>query len=281
MDKKVVIAFIPVLHRGYLDFLKGGGVHEVFILEASDVPELPRFSRELRALRYEELKGLLAVYGFTVLRFSEYHESIRVNAEEVLMPDEDISRAVYEKYLQGVPVSFARTFLRWDWKRSTEVTVSVIPEADRVIKKDDSGHGFVVSRMEALLQEGERSSDWWRQVGGMVVTPSQTLVAHNAHFPHEYAPYFDGDPRNNFGPGEYIEVSTALHAERGLIAEAARRGVALQGAELYVTTFPCGDCASQIAVAGICRVYFTGGYSNLNGVETLRTHGVELIYVEL
>lgn len=280
MDTKAVVAFIPVLHRGYLDFLKESGASEVYVLEASDVPELPRFERELRALRFEELAGMLAVYGFSVRPFKGSEKYLRTEVGELLMPDEDITRAVYAKNFQGRPVRFVQTFLRWDWNNSVGFS-SNTPEADRVIRKEDIGAALVCDTMKELFRESQKSSDWWRQVAGLVATGTNVLLAYNKHLPHEYAPYFDGDPRNNFGPGEYIEISTALHAERGIIAEAARKGIALEGADLYVTTFPCSDCANQIAVAGIKRVFFAGGYSNLNGVKTLRDSGVELIYVEL
>lgn len=279
MNTKVVVAFIPVLHRGYLDFLKESGASEVYILEAGDVPESPHFARELRALRYEELAGLLAVYGFTVRRFKGSEAHLRNSLFDLVMPDEDISRAAYAKNLQGRPVRFVQTFLRWDWNKSVGTT-HAIPEADRIIAKGDPVASVVCDTMKELFREAKRSSDWWRQVAAMATTGTKVLVAYNKHYPDEYAPYFDGDPRNNFGPGEYIEISTALHAERGIIAEAARSGIALDGAELYVTTFPCSDCAAQIAVAGIKKVYFAGGYSNLNGVKTLRDAKVELIYVD-
>lgn len=45
------------------------------------------------------------------------------------------------------------------------------------------------------------------------------------------------------------------HAERNTIYNAARNGVALQGASLYVNRFPCADCARAIAQSGIAAVH--------------------------
>ncbi len=275
-----VIAFIPVLHRGYLDFLVQSGAKKVYLIEASDVPDLPHFAREIRALRFDEISKALKAFGFEVFRFRGSIATIRKSSLDLCMPDEDITRAVHAKYLHDIPVTFSKTFLRWDWNRSVGISAH-IPEANRVIKKGALGCGKVLKRMQMLFQEREKSSDWWRQVAAMAVCKhGQTLVAYNQHFPNEYVPYIDGDPRNNFGPGEHIEVSTALHAERGIIAQAAKQGIALDGADIFVTTFPCSECANQLVVSGIKRVFFTGGYSNLNGAKTLRDHGVELIYVE-
>lgn len=276
----VVIAFVPVLHRGYLDFLAQSGAKKVYLLESSDIPELPRFSREIRALHFDEISKVLKAFGYEVRRFGESIATIKKSSFDLSMPDEDVTRAVYAKYFQGMQVSFSNTFLRWDWNRSVGFNTT-LPEADRVIKRGEPEADKVSLCMQKLFQEGEKSSDWWRQVAAMTINKQgQILVAYNKHFPNEYVPYIDGDPRNNFGPGEYIEVSTALHAERGIIAQAAKKGIPLNGADMFVTTFPCSDCANQIVVAGIRKVFFTGGYSNLNGVKTLRDHGVELIYVE-
>ena len=45
-----------------------------------------------------------------------------------------------------------------------------------------------------------------------------------------------------------------VHAEAALISDAARRGVAVEGATLYVTRAPCTQCYKLVAVSGIRRV---------------------------
>jgi deoxycytidylate deaminase len=64
------------------------------------------------------------------------------------------------------------------------------------------------------------------------------------------------------------------------VARAARTGTALEGADLYVTTFPCPACARLIAESGFRRCYFSGGYSVLDGDGILRAAGVELFWVD-
>lgn len=278
--KVVVVAFIPVLHRGYMDFLIQSGATDVCLLEASDAPELPYLAREIRALRFDETARLLRVFGFRVYRFADAMEGLNEPEIDLLMPDEDISRVICEKHFAGRQVTFSETFLRWDWKKSVDFTPA-IPEADRVIRKGSIETEKISRYMQTLFQEQSKSSDWWRQVAAMVICKEgQVLVAYNKHLPNEYVPYIDGDPRNNFSAGEYIEVSSALHAEIAIIAEAAKRGIALDGADLFVTTFPCCGCAAAVSVSGIRRVFFTGGYSNLNGVKDLRDQEIELIYIE-
>jgi dCMP deaminase len=124
------------------------------------------------------------------------------------------------------------------------------------------------------------SSDWWRQVGAIAVRDGQIVgQAWNRHHPTEYAPYIDGDPRDSFSRGVRADLSTAMHAEAAVIAGAARTGTSLDGADLFVTTFPCPACARLIAEAGLRRCYFAGPYSVLDGEDVLRAAGVELLFV--
>lgn len=48
----------------------------------------------------------------------------------------------------------------------------------------------------------------------------------------------------------------AIHSEIDAICKAARQGVSLEGATLYVTRYPCESCARAIIAAGIKTVVF-------------------------
>lgn len=275
--EKVIIAYIPVIHRGYLNYFASTGAKKIYALQVGDLPGSPQLAREIRALSCDELSKALSGLGYEVLPFSEWLGEEHKSDIEIYVPKDDVTK---DLVLEG-NVIYGSAFLRWDWTKSTAVGF-VQPEADRIIKSGDQSYTADSSRMQEILAASCLSSDWWRQVGAMVVAAGgKKLIAYNKHFPNEYAPYMDGDPRDNFSPGEFIEVSTALHGERALIARAAAIGLALVGGEMYVTTFPCNDCANWIVEAGIKRVFFLGGYSNLNGQKTLRNKGVELVYVEL
>jgi cytidine deaminase len=56
------------------------------------------------------------------------------------------------------------------------------------------------------------------------------------------------------------EFGRPLHAEMSAILDAGQRGVALNGAWLYCTTFPCHNCAKHLVGAGFHRVYFIEPY---------------------
>jgi deoxycytidylate deaminase len=63
------------------------------------------------------------------------------------------------------------------------------------------------------------------------------------------------------GLKDLTEFGRALHAEMSALLDAARRGVAVQDATLYCTTFPCHNCARHIVGAGVARVVFIEPYT--------------------
>lgn len=63
------------------------------------------------------------------------------------------------------------------------------------------------------------------------------------------------------GLRDLTEFGRAVHAEMSAILDAARRGVPVQGATLYTTTFPCHNCARHIIGVGIARVVFIEPYT--------------------
>ncbi|MES1200352.1 MAG: deaminase [Pseudomonadota bacterium] len=56
------------------------------------------------------------------------------------------------------------------------------------------------------------------------------------------------------------EFSRPVHAEMAAIIDAARRGVSIDGRSMYVTTFPCHNCAKHIVAAGLRKVVFLEPY---------------------
>ena len=47
-----------------------------------------------------------------------------------------------------------------------------------------------------------------------------------------------------------------VHAEANAIVQAAANGVAIDGAEIYITASPCWNCFKLVANAGIRAIYF-------------------------
>lgn len=77
--------------------------------------------------------------------------------------------------------------------------------------------------------------------------------------------------------------SLALHAEENAIIYAAKNGVTLDNATVYVTLSPCLPCARMIFTTNIKRVVYLNSYAEYKGfaedegIEFLRKFGVEVV----
>ncbi len=72
-----------------------------------------------------------------------------------------------------------------------------------------------------------------------------------------------------------------VHAEANAILQAARHGVSIDGADIYVTASPCWDCFKLIANAGIGRVLYGEFYRDERIAEFAREAGIELVHLGL
>ncbi|MDO8510168.1 MAG: deaminase [bacterium] len=276
--KKVLIAYVPVLHQGYRElFEKHQDSDALFIFGKKLIAEFDYLAKEIRALDPESMKKAIESLGIisSVRVLDEAAlEEIRELKPKVVLSDEDVTRTIAEKYFKDMDTTYDSIFLRWN-KHNTAEEKPV--HGDFRISRDTFDREIIAQ----TLAEAEKSSDWWRRVGAAIVKDGKLLlVDHNRHVPSEHQPYLDGDPRNSFHKGDNIELSTAVHAEAGLIAEAARKGIALEDTDMYVNTFPCPPCAKLIAYSGIKKLYCGGGYAVLDGERVLRVQGVEVVFVE-
>jgi dCMP deaminase len=260
--------YLPVIHSGYEKFLdRHAGAGPPLVLGLSFADEFPVLRKEIRALVPDRAA---AYVGGVVVERTDLPGAV---TGDLVVPDEELMRAVVARY--GLAARFERTFLRWDrsWSQAARPA-----DYDGAVSAAEVDRRFAA----AAAAESDKSSDWWRQVGAVAVRDGTVLgVAHNEHQPTEYSPYLDGDPRNDFSRGVRADLSTAIHAEAAIVGRAARDGVSLAGADLYVSTFPCPACARLVAAAGFARCYFAGPYAVLDGDTILRAAGVELIWVDL
>ncbi len=77
-------------------------------------------------------------------------------------------------------------------------------------------------------------------------------------------------------PGERHELCRAIHAEQNAIIQAATFGVAMFGATIYTTHFPCVLCAKMIINAGIKRIVHRHGYPDDLSKKLLGEAGMKM-----
>ncbi len=270
-----LIAYVASPHDGYLQLFRKYADGKLRIMGESLIGEFPSLARHLPGNAPADAARMIMALGiFRSVSIVERDELGWFAGRHVVMPDEDVAHAVAERYLAHSAVTFDGSWkLRWDWKSSHH---HKIPEDEMRISEAELDRAF----MSAAFAAAERSPDWWRQVGGVLARDGEMLLAaHNTHCPSDQAAYVCGDPRSSFDAGERIDATLALHAEIGLITEAARRGISTYGCDMYVTTFPCPPCANAIANSGIKRLFYRDGYSLIAGADSLRARDVELVRV--
>jgi dCMP deaminase len=104
-------------------------------------------------------------------------------------------------------------------------------------------------RLFALAKQvADWSSDPDTKVGSVIVGPLNDVRALG----------YNGLPRNIEDTSGFFERPLKYlwieHAERNAIYTAARVGVALPGCRMYVSWFPCADCARAIVQVGLVEV---------------------------
>lgn len=72
-----------------------------------------------------------------------------------------------------------------------------------------------------------------------------------------------------------------IHAESNAILQAARNGVMIEGAAIYVTASPCWNCFKQLANAGIGRICYGEFYRDERSLQVATSVGIELVHVPL
>lgn len=119
------------------------------------------------------------------------------------------------------------------------------------------------ARAFARLSHAER-----KKVGAIAVTPQDVIV---------YS--WNGRPSGDDNCCEVDGVThpEVLHAERNLLFKAAREGISMNGAKVYVTLSPCLPCALGMYQAGISEVVYDEEYRLTDGIEFLKR---KLIKVE-
>lgn len=70
-----------------------------------------------------------------------------------------------------------------------------------------------------------------------------------------------------------------IHAEQNAIIHAARNGVPINAAHLYVTASPCWSCFKSIANAGITRIVYGEFYRDERIFAVAAQLGIELLHL--
>lgn len=125
------------------------------------------------------------------------------------------------------------------------------------------GHAFG----QAKLSRSKRS-----KVGAVLVTSYGIII-----------PGYNGTPAGTSNEmedvledGTLVTKPNVLHAELNCILKAAKQGVSINGATVYVTLSPCVQCSAMMIQAGIRRLVYSQEYRITDGIQLLTSSGVIL-----
>ncbi|MCX6716233.1 MAG: deaminase [Candidatus Taylorbacteria bacterium] len=273
-SKTAVVAFVPVIHKGYVDFFNAHP-GDIWIFGTSLIKQYVHLTRDLRTIDPNQaLFALKAIFPDRKISVLEQFELNNWKYDMTIMPEDEVCEDLAAKNLSGKKFKFVKTFLRWN-------RVITFKENEIDPKRHITRANFDREVMAEAFRETEKSADWWRQVAAVAVKDGKVLIkAHNHHMPTDFHLAVNGDPRSNFDAGQHGDIYTSIHAEAEVIASAAEKGLSLKGASLYSTTFPCPNCARLIAQAGIKKVFYSKGYSVLDAERILEHFGVEIVMVQ-
>lgn len=277
------LVYMPVYHQGWKTFFaKYPEVKEIILLAGEQLRELAPTHKDLHGLPATEMAPILAslnrfekVTMMTAERLQELSQEKEITV--ITADDEAVKEWLKTNLPSKTKVINDTVFVRWTKENSlAEKKVKVdgtITEAEIKAK--------IEPLMKEALTEGEKSSDWWRRVGCILILANgKTIMTHNTHLPEPETPYIKGDVRAQFHKGDHFELTTAIHAEAKAISEAASKGWSTKNATMIVTDFPCPVCAKLLANAGVKTLYFQKGYAMLDGEEVLQAFKVKVIKIQ-
>ena len=128
-----------------------------------------------------------------------------------------------------------------------------------------------------------RSTCTRRQVGAVLVKDKRILSTGYNGSPSACQHCTEiGCLREELGipSGERHELCRAIHAEQNAIAQAARHGISVLGATMYVTHQPCSICAKVLINAGIVRIIYAGAYPDELSRQLLAEANIELVVLD-
>ena len=70
-----------------------------------------------------------------------------------------------------------------------------------------------------------------------------------------------------------------IHAETNAILQAAKNGVMIDGAEVFITASPCWPCFKMLANAGIKKIYYGEFYRDQRIFDVAKQLSIELINI--
>lgn len=138
--------------------------------------------------------------------------------------------------------------------------------------------------MRIAVQVATRATCNRKHVGAVIVR-DKTILSTGYNGSPRGLPHCDDADHELKEMGGRKSCVRTVHAEANAIAQAARTGTAIEGAELYTTASPCYDCLKLIINAGIkkviCLEFYDSRYGMSSDMEKLASSaGVQMVFLQ-
>lgn len=133
--------------------------------------------------------------------------------------------------------------------------------------------------MKLANEVATRTTCMRRAVGAVIVKERRILATGYNGVPTGLAHCAEtGCLREQLGvpSGQKHELCRGLHAEQNAIIQAARYGINISGASIYVNTQPCVVCAKMLINAGIQEIVYANPYPDELAMSLLAESGIRL-----
>ena len=130
--------------------------------------------------------------------------------------------------------------------------------------------------MNIAKQVASRSTCDRKHVGSVIVR-NKTILSTGYNGSIRGMPHCDE-------AGHMIEndhcVAT-IHAEANAVLQAAKNGVMIEGAEVFITASPCWICFKMLANTGIKKIYYGEFYRDERIFDVAKKLGIELHHIKV
>ncbi len=284
-NSTLIIGEFSVFHKGYTDFLAKiaeDKTHNFFIGILGDglIKNLSALEPDIRKVSQKDIKRIINSYFkpeklFTLKQDNFLSIIKKINPSKIIILKGDKSEDFSKKFLSDYKniIEYFDVRLRWEGEKVLEFK----KESSQVSKKELTEHKKFIAEAQ---KEAEKSKCWWRQVGAVAVKNSKIIFrGFNKMLPSDDECYKIGCIRDSIAPGKQPEICSVTHAEATIVSLAAREGVSLRGATLYVTHFPCPACAKLVAMSGFKKLVYSRGSSVFDGERVIASRGVDIVKI--
>ncbi len=180
-------------------------------------------------------------------------------------------------------------YLIWNEKTFTDIEKShlfakIVDAYNLFVLKKKRRPTFEETFMDIAYNWASRSTCLRRKVGAVIAKDNRQLTSGYNGAPRKFLSCLEKNSclrrELNIPSGERQEICWAVHAEQNAIIQAARDGISIEGATLYITHHPCFTCAKMIVNAGIKKIIYGKFYPDSFGEECLKLaneiHGLEI-----